>query len=206
MSRTDSPARTQQEKLQLMQLTAQGNEKAFAALFHLYKHKLYGYILSLTDSPALTDDLVQEVFLKLWRTGVDFSTVEQPDAYIFRTAQNHTIDAFRRMAKETRLLAGLKQQQPLATQLPWFQPVEIKELEQVVKKVIVTLPPQQKLVYILSREQGMKHDAIAKRLNISAGTVKNHMIQALRAIKNELRKHPEFYLFILIPTFCIYNK
>jgi RNA polymerase sigma-70 factor (family 1) len=194
-----------QHKLQLLRLTAQGNEEAFTALFHLYKYKLHGYILSLTDSPALTDDIVQEVFMKLWRTGIDLSAVEQPDAYIFRMAKNHAIDAFRRLARETRLLSGLKQHST-SLDSPGSQPVEIKELERVIKRVVDALPPQQKLVYTLSREQGMKHEDIAEQLNISAGTVKNHMIQALRSIRNELRKHPEFYSSALLSLIAFYSQ
>ena len=58
-----------------------------------------------------------------------------------------------------------------------------------MQTAVATLPPRQKLVYTLSREQGLKHEEIARRLNISPATVNNHMIAALRTIRQQLGTH-----------------
>ena len=65
----------------------------------------------------------------------------------------------------------------------------LKEAEQILAKAIDQLPQQQKLVYQLSREQGLKHEEIARQLNLSPGTVKNHMIRALKTLREQLEHH-----------------
>lgn len=143
----------------------------------------------LTDSAELAEDVVQEVFLKLWQNRAALSGVENPGGYIFRMAQNQAVTAFRKMARETLVLAELKDTviKPLVNA---EDALAARELETKVRQVIETLPPQQKLVYTLSREQGLKYDEIAEKLQISPGTVKNHMIQALRTLRNALFKDP----------------
>lgn len=181
-----------QDARYLFTLIGQGSEEAFTTLFHTYKHKLYGYIMSTTNSSEQADDLVQEIFLKIWRNREELSSVDNPEAYFFRTARNHVVDAVRRMARQTRLLAHMRDQAALSTVANRFKGLEDKEVTQIVQKVIDKLPTQQRMVYILSREKGMKYQEISQCLKISTGTVKNHMVQALRTIKKELKQHPEW--------------
>ncbi len=173
----------------LLQQLSQGSERAFAELFALYKHRLFGFMYKLTDSAELAEDVVQEVFLKLWQNRAALSGVENAGGYIFRMAQNQAVTAFRKMARETLVLAELKDTvaKPLVNA---EDALAARELETKVRQVIESLPPQQKLVYTLSREQGLKYDEIAEKLQISPGTVKNHMIQALRTLRNALFKDP----------------
>ncbi|MCM5527122.1 RNA polymerase sigma factor [Parasegetibacter sp. NRK P23] len=173
----------------LLQQLSQGSEQAFAELFALYKHRLFGFMYKLTDSAELAEDVVQEVFLKLWQNRAALSGVENAGGYIFRMAQNQAVTAFRKMARETLVLAELKDTvaKPIVNA---EDALAARELETKVRQVIESLPPQQKLVYTLSREHGLKYDEIAEKLQISPGTVKNHMIQALRTLRSALFKDP----------------
>lgn len=167
---------------------AGGDEKAFERLFHTYKYKLFGYIYTLTGSSGTAEDTVQEVFLKLWKNKAGLAEIDNLGAYIFRMAQHHAINGYRKMARETLLIAEMGREiaaAPVAEDI-----LAVKELEEKLKRAVELLPRQQKLAYTLSREQGLKHEEIARQMEISPGTVKNHIIQALRTLRDELGRHP----------------
>ncbi|MET7000230.1 RNA polymerase sigma factor [Chitinophaga defluvii] len=186
---------------ELLQLAAGGSEAAFTTLFYLYKDRLYSYILRLTGSPEMAEDVVQDVFLKLWKHRSGLTEIAHLRGYVFRMAQHHAINAFKRMAREALLVANnTLHPEAVATEVEAV--LELKEVQQVLSQAVSKLPPQQKLVYTLSREQGLKHEEIAQHLNISLSTVNKHMIQALRTIREQFRNHPDtltgFYILLAV--------
>jgi len=191
----------------LLQQAAQGSEAAFTALFHAYKHRLYGYMLRLCGNPEMAEDVVQDVFMKLWKNRPALANIDHFSAYLFRTAQHHAINAFRRMALETLLLED-GSLQPHTVLASAEEALALKETQQLLNRVVSQLPPQQKLVFTLSREQGLKHEEIAQRLRISLSTVNKHMIQALRAIREQLGNYPNSLtgLYILFIIATAFNK
>lgn len=193
---------------ELLQLSTEGDEKAFAEIFHRYKFKLYGFIYRLTQSQEMAEDIVQETFLRLWKNRDQLDHIEHLSSYIFRMAQNQAITSFKRMAMETmiirQLLTGEKEFAPSTPE----SELALKEMEALFRKAIDNLPPQQKKVYLLSREEGLKHEEIAERLQISRGTVKNHMIQLLRTLRSQLEKNldPPAGLYCLLLVIAAFEK
>ena len=173
---------------ELLLLAAQGSEPAFTLLFNRYKHKLYSYLLSLTTSPQIAEDIIQDTFLKLWKDRASLKAIDYFNAYLFTMTRNLAINSFKRMARETAILAALQPQQnnPAATVA---DNLSLKEVEQLLHQTIQSLPPQQKLIYTLSREQGLKHEDIAHQLRLSSSTVRNHIVQALRTIRKKIELH-----------------
>ena len=173
---------------ELLLLAAQGSEPAFTLLFNRYKHKLYSYLLSLTTSPQIAEDIIQDTFLKLWKDRASLKAIDYFNAYLFTMTRNLAINSFKRMARETAILAALQPQQnnPAATVA---DNLSLKEVEQLLHQTIQSLPPQQKLIYTLSREQGLKHEDIAHQLHLSSSTVRNHIVQALRKIRKKIELH-----------------
>jgi len=188
----------------LLKKAARGDEKAFVQLFHVYKYKLFGYLYKLTGSPEMAEDVVQEVFLRLWKNRHELGEIENLNAYLFRMAQNNAINAFRKAAREIVMLNEMGRE--VESAVTATDALAMKEVEQIVKRTVESLPAQQRLVYTLSREQGLKHEEIARQLKISPGTVKNHMIQALRTLREELGKYPHasaamFFFLSIIAAF-----
>jgi len=187
---------------ELLQRSMEGDDKAFAEIFHRYKFKLYGYIYRLTQSQEMAEDIVQETFLRLWKNRHQLGNIEHLSSYIFRIAQNQAITGFRRMAMETmiirQLLTGEEEFSPSTPE----STLALKEMDALFRKAVDNLPPQQKKVYLLSREEGLKHEEIAEILQISRGTVKNHMIQLLRTLRSQLEKNLDppagLYCFLLV--------
>ena len=173
---------------ELVELMSQGDESAFTRLFYLYKDKLYNFTLRLVNNPDIAEDIVQDIFLKLWNNRAQLSAINSFGGYVFQMAQNQSINSFRRMASETLILSELFHQQSTAD-LSTEQAIHFRETQALVAAIVSKLPPQQKLVYQLSREQGLRHDEIAQQLKLAPSTVKNHLIQALHTIREQLRTH-----------------
>ncbi|WP_157963058.1 RNA polymerase sigma factor [Chitinophaga deserti] len=181
-----------------LEMAAGGDELAFTHLFHAYKFKLYGFISRLTGSPATAEDVVQDVFLKLWKDRKSLRDVESFGSYLFRMAQNHAINGFRKMAREVDMLKEMNTGDLPAHSTPQSH-IALKETREILHRAIEQLPPRQKAIYLLSREEGVKHEEIARRLRITTGTVKNHMIQALRTLREQLSQHPHSLEILLLP-------
>ncbi len=180
---------------ELLLLASQADQGAFTTLFHLYKNKLYAYVLRLTESEMLAEDIVQDVFMKLWNDHHSLNTIDNFGSYLFRMSKNQVINHFKRMAHETLIMAELFHQNPVGhneTQ----EIVALNEVEKILGDILEKLPPQQKTVYHLSREEGRSHDEIANLLKISPNTVKNHIVQAMSTIRTQLRKHADTMLLV----------
>ena len=186
----------------LLREAAAGKEMAFTELFHRYKYKLYGYIFALTRSKEMAEDVVQDVFLKFWQRRETMGELNEFAPYLFRMAQNRAINGFQRMATEALALAALRQTTG-TNAMDIEDQLVAKDLEERLHDAVQKLPPQQQLVYRLSREEGLKHEEIAERLKIAPGTVKNHMIAALRTLRAQMQPHSSvaaLSLFLFIAT------
>jgi RNA polymerase sigma-70 factor (family 1) len=181
----------------LLQRAAEGDQGSFAELFRAYKDKLYGILLKMTDSAELTEDIIQDVFLRLWRKREELATIDNFGGYVFRMAQHQAFNAFKRRAREYQYIASL--QEPVTGAEPETQ-LQFQEARARLEMAVQQLPPKQKEVFTLSRDKGLKHEEIARELNISPATVNNHLVEALR----QLRKKVGPYLNITYFLCCFF--
>jgi RNA polymerase sigma-70 factor (ECF subfamily) len=176
---------------------AHGDEKAFTEIFYHYSKRIYPFVLKKTKSETIAEEIVQEIFIKLWTNREKLSHIENYESYIFTTAANKIYKHFKKIAGEEKLLKALWNrinELHCATE----EIIELKESEGLINKVIEQLPPQRKKVYQLSREQGLSHAEIAEQLKISPSTVNNQLTEALRYIKQHLQEMPETVLALMI--------
>jgi RNA polymerase sigma-70 factor (ECF subfamily) len=161
------------------------NVQDFKCLFDIYKSRIFAYALALTHSPFLAEEITQEIFIKLWLCRNTLDTVQDLDAYIFRMARNKTLNYLRRAAHESRILQELQRRM-----IPESNPVEDQataaDRRRLLHEAITRLPSQRRLVYQLSRDQGLNHREIASRLHLSPNTVRNHLVIALKSIRKYL--------------------
>lgn len=169
----------------LLALVANGDEKAFATLFHHYRPKIYSYAFHLFRNIGLADELVQEVFLKVWLNRNKLPHILKFESWIFIITRNQVFDTLKQLAREA---AARKQMAHFLD--PEADLVEdhilTKENEARLQNALNHLSPQQKLIFTLSRQEGMKHEEIATQLNISRNTVKTHLVHALKTLKDIL--------------------
>lgn len=182
---TDSTANTDTI---LLQALANDDEQAFAALYHKYHQKLFFFVFNLTQSKQTAEDALQEVFVKVWAERKTLATITNFNAWIYRITKNHVLNGLKRMAHETLILAEIaKEINP--GEADAYILLSYKDAHAVLQEGMEELPPQQKLVMQLSREEGLKYDEIGQQLNISPLTVKKHAAQALQYLREKIRQH-----------------
>lgn len=161
-------------------------EHSFKCLFDNYKNRVYGYVLSISHSPYVAEEITQEIFLKLWLCRDMLDQVENIEGYIFSIARNKTLNHLRKAAHNIKLLRELQGFMTAANDNADEKALSA-QYNKLVQEALVSLSPQRRLVYQLSRQQGLDHEEIALHLRISRNTVKNHLVEALRSIRNYLR-------------------
>jgi len=190
---------------ELLARVAEGDERAFGLIFHHYRSKIYSYAFHLSGDTAQADELVQEVFLRVWLNRDKIPHVLRFDNYLFTIARNQVFDMLKTMARDSEFRLRM-------TGLLDFEanPVEDhlldRENELRLRQALDRLPPRQRLIFFLSRNQGMKHEEIADQLNISRHTVKTHLVQALKTLRALLRSPADGWLpgllILLTHYFC----
>lgn len=184
------------EKNLLLQIAA-GNEKAFRLLFDAYRNRLYFYIFRLTLSKEVAEDILQDTFLKIWLNRDQLNRVEHFNAWLFKVAQNGVLTGLRRKAVEASIINN-KQEQNTQQLIP-DQQLHFKQVKATLQEAIEALPPQQKKVFLLRREEGRRIDEIANLMNISGLTVKKHLTAAQKTIRQALEtSFPDDWAILLI--------
>lgn len=173
--------------LLLIQSLKKGDEQAFGILFDKYADRVYSSALSLIKDSGWSEDIVQEVFIKLWsnRAGL----LEDGNLWNFLTVLTRR-EAYNK-------LRGVKRSQ-LAFDRLWgsFESLHF-DTENVIfskdglrhlQKVVQMLPPKQQQVFILNKIEGLSYEEIAKKLEISTSTVRNHLVTATKVIKSKVSR------------------
>ena len=170
---------------ELLLCVSRGDEGAFTQLFNAYHQRLGLYVYRLTESRPLTQEIVQDVFVRVWLRREALSSVSSFNAYLFTAARNQALNALKQVARQRSGQAQLEATLGvLASEPSDSDPVE--EYRLLLDKAVEKLPGQQQKVYLLHRRQGLSHAEIALQLNLSVETVKKHMSLALRAIRQDL--------------------
>ncbi|MBN9299199.1 MAG: RNA polymerase sigma-70 factor [Filimonas sp.] len=170
------------EKILLEQI-ASGNASAFGTLFQQYKDKVYALCMYMTRSELIAEEITQETFLKVWVKRTELTHVNYFNAYLRTIARNEVISYLRRMAKEQLVLTATQLQPSQLQENTVDHIVAYREYERLLKKFIDQLPRQQRIAYLLSREEGLSYEAIAAKMGLSIETVREYIKKALRAIR-----------------------
>lgn len=183
---------------ELIALLKQGDERAFGAFFEHHQQLIFGIAMKLTQSRPKAKEIVQDVFLKVWLKKDELDAVENVGAYLNRIARNHSIDVLRKIAREALRNVELKEEQLELGDNSTQESLNYKEAGKMISQALDTLSPQQRKVYQLCHEQGMKYTEAAEELGLSAGTVHTHMKAALGNIRKYLKSLDAMLLVILL--------
>ena len=166
----------------LFLLLAEGDEEAFRQLFHHYNKMLQPWVFKLTRSSQAAEEVLQEVFLKLWLHREKLAAVEDPKAYLIRIVSNESINYLRGLARDEKLFAAVRPLLVVESPSP-EQTIFYHETEKQVHEAVERLPLACRRIYRMSREELMRIPEIASELNLSHSTVKNQLVKALKSIR-----------------------
>jgi len=172
----------------LLALIAKGNEKAFKILYDEYFTRLSAYVFKFCKSTSLTEDVLQEVFMKLWVNRSALNLIEIPEAYILLITKNTTIDWLRKLAGQTTLIVDLtlvSRNEKCGNEAE--DKMNVDSLESLIAKALSQLSGQKQKVFQLSKIEGLSHDEIASELHLSKSTVKNHLSETMKYIRRQIQ-------------------
>ena len=161
---------------------AAGNERAFETIYHHYNKRLAPFVDKMVRSPELAEEIVQDIFVHLWINRRLLANVSHPTSYLFNIATNKTLDYLKKISNNAKLMdriAGRSTEYTNETE----ERVIFRESAAIIQMAVSALPEQRRLIYHLSRVEGLTHEQIAGRLHISRHTVKNQMVHALKSIR-----------------------
>jgi RNA polymerase sigma-70 factor (family 1) len=175
---------------QLLQQLITGDAEAFRELYEFYQGRIFLFAYRFTKSKDAAEEVVQEVFVKLWEKREQINIEKNFSAYIIRVTKNLILDGLKKAASDKkvqeRILYHMK-----ALRDTTAEELLHKELERLHKQAIDALSPQKRTVYLLSREEELTYEQIAERLGISRNTVRNQMASALQSIREHIANHPD---------------
>lgn len=173
-----------------------GDQLAFAQIYNQYRSKMYAYAYNLCKSGETAEEIVQEVFIRVWQKKEQINAELNFNGYLKKITLNHVLNHLKKVAREKSLQEEIFSYIEAIRNTTEDNILE-KELLKTYDEAIALLPPQKKIIYQLSRTEEMTHDQIAEKLNISKNTVKNHMVEATKFIRSYVSKHGSIVCFII---------
>ncbi|HUC80709.1 MAG TPA: RNA polymerase sigma-70 factor [Flavisolibacter sp.] len=177
------------DEKELLQQVAEGNEAAFRELFYRYADALGSYVLRLTHSKTSAEEIVQDVFLKIWLNRESLPNIENFRVYLFVLSRNQTLNALRKSIREANQQKEWEKNQVIETEVNEnvAEKADASQLEGLFTGAIRQLPQQQQKVWLLSRKEGLTHPQIATVLGLSRETVKKYIMHANQSITRFIR-------------------
>jgi len=190
---------------ELLELIAEGNEPAFAKLFAHYGNRIFSIAFKLTKSNIIAEEIVQDVFLKIWSKRDSLDTIQNFSAYLFIVTRNDAYKALREIARNYKVTCLTGKDQSLAVN-DTADVIMDKEYSSILQKAIDRLPNQQKQVYQLMKEGDLKRDEVAHQLHIQPETVKYHLAQAMKNIRAFCMLHLGIFIGSIISLFYFFGN
>lgn len=186
----------------LLERVVSGDNNAYSQIYTFYTPLLYRFIYPFTNSSKeQTEEIVQEVFLKIWIRRETLTNLKSFEAYLFKMAKNQLIDARKRDQCFQKIIGQLERQEeskasPLENDMIYSEYLTSAEV------AIGSLTPQRKKIYDMRTQQDMSIDEISGTLNISKSAVKKQLYEAIHFIKQYLQYHTGWpMLYVLISFF-----
>lgn len=174
-----------------------GDEKAFRKIYDLYHRRLYYFSLRFTASDEAAREIVQEVFMKLWTNCKSINPDLSLLGYLYTIARHLNYKSLQRTARDLAL-----REEMICRCAGWNHHTEDEviyaEYLKIAEDAVEHLSPHRKLVYRMSLKDGMSHQEISRDLDISVSTVKNHLVEARKDIKEHLLLYAKIPVSMLL--------
>lgn len=179
----------------LMQLR-EGDVQAFDRLYERYAKDIFRRIKSLVQDQAITEELHQDVFMKVWENRAKLPDVSF-EAVLLRTAKSISIDFYRKAVRDRHMTERLI---TISTEL--YNQVEdlidFNETNDALKAAIAKLPPQRRKIFSTCKLEGKSYEEAAAEFGVSLSTVKDHMAKARQFIREEMARHHPTVLCLMV--------
>ncbi|RXQ96720.1 RNA polymerase sigma-70 factor [Ancylomarina salipaludis] len=185
-----------QDKILMLGLSNR-DKRAYAILFETYHAPLFRFAETYVCCPGLAEDIVQEVFIKLWENS-SRRISKSIRSYLFLMVRNACIDYLRSVQVEDKKMQKLFEAQIVSDSVD----LDIDDhISQKIKEAINELPEQCREVYQMSVFDGLKYSEISEELNISVSSVKVQVYRAKNSLREKLTNLREFLILFSLMHF-----
>jgi RNA polymerase sigma-70 factor (family 1) len=177
-----------------------GEETAFAALYDRYSAPIYQYIKKFVHSTDLSEDLTQEIFIKIWQCKSKLCEVRSIKAYLFIMARNHTLNSLKKALRSDVAMSEVLNSF-VEERNDTEESLLSKEYHEYLEKALDALPSRTREIFKLCRQQGKSYDEVATELGISRNAVKNHMVGSMKILSASAKRDLGISLSVLLTVF-----
>jgi RNA polymerase sigma-70 factor (family 1) len=185
------------EEQQLLYRLTEGDQEAFDHLYHRYSKPLYYNLLKLIKSESEAEELVQEIFCRVWHKKESLDIQGGFGNYLFGISRNLVHDFYRKAKRNKQLRATI-----LAIATEQYSHIEEnllrKEDNRLLKAAIDALPPARRQVFRLCKLEGKSYEETSSLLEISVSTVNDHIVKGTRSIREFLYTHQDMATTVLL--------
>lgn len=185
------------DEKKLLARVSQRDEQAFKIIYEAYQAQVLTFSNKYLQSRQDAEAVMQEVFLKIWNLKEKLNTVHDLESYLIAITRNRTFDVMRQMKREARFVRPLMMGDDVVVNTT-EEHILLQDTRKLLEQGIELLPPQQKNVYRLCHQQGLKYEEAAAQLGISAQTVHRHMKLALKSLRNFMTKNTGISVLLII--------
>lgn len=185
------------EEYDLLLKLKSGNQLAFRKLMELYKRMLARRILYILKSPQDTEEVLQEIFVRVWINRDKINEELPIKAYLFQIGENLIFDAIRKANREKRLITAYQQTHAEEAYSHIEESLFKAENRELLNRLIAQIPEQSRLVFTLCKVEGRSYDEVGKLLSISTATVNSHITKANRLLKAYVKADSAMIAFLI---------
>ncbi len=184
----------------LLKEISDGSSAAFNKMFSLYRGKILAFVDSFIHSKADAEEIVQETFLILWKNRDKLLDIQHPRNYIYTIARNKTYDYLTKISKTEKTIANAWVNTSVSLNNVEDH-LNHKECKLIIDNILGSLSVQKQEIFLMSRNQYMSHEEIAKAVGLSKSRVKNVIVEVLKHLKYHITKHNIVVSFVVIFKF-----
>lgn len=170
--------------IELIRSLKKSEPKAYAYLVETYRKKLLIYVLNLTKDREVSEDIVQNVYMKFWNKRHQLKDDFVVNSYLYQSVYHEFIDHYRR--RKSILALEKKYSEALSTTIQEEEENHLERLLYLVKREIENLPPKCKRAFLLSKEEGFSNKQIAEHLDVSIKCVEAHITKAFSYLRQKV--------------------
>ena len=162
-----------------------GDRRAFEVLYLYYQPKLVYFLTGFIKDAELSRDMAQDIFLSVWNNKAKLSEINSFKAYIFKMGKNAICNYYDHSLVNEKFVAEQLTRHSLSENTEEL--IFAEQLQGLIDQSVSKMPTQRKLIFTMSRIEGLTNDEISTKLNISKRTVENHLTAALADLRKTIK-------------------
>jgi RNA polymerase sigma-70 factor (ECF subfamily) len=171
---------------EILEALRAGDQQAFETIYLRYVSSIRGFLSALVYSDEIGTELTQDSFITLWEKRENIDPTGNISGYLYTIAKNIALKFLNRRKQHSNSNSLLSLTDNIESTIATDQDITKRDIELLIEIALENMPAKRREVYELSRKEGLSNQDIADRLQISKNTVENHLVSALKHIRDKI--------------------